>query len=77
VWPLHIRAHILTIFLELSYAKPETVVGSSELKSTAMFILPPFQAFNLSVLSISIAAIWGVSAKDKFFHLPANSGTTG
>jgi hypothetical protein len=34
-----------------------------------MFILPPFQAFDLAVLSISIAAIWGVSAKDKLFHI--------
>lgn len=47
VCPLHIRVHILsdmnlTIFLELSYAKPETVAGFSELKSTAMFIKRSF-----------------------------------
>jgi hypothetical protein len=41
-----------------------------------LFILPPFQVFTLPVLSIAIAAILGISEKDKLFHFIVNSGTT-
>ena len=47
---------------------------SSEPFMSAVFILLPIQVFVLPVLSISIAAIWGVSAKDKLFHFAVKVG---
>jgi hypothetical protein len=44
---------------------------------TAKFMLPPFQAFVLPVLSISIAVIWSVGAKDGSFHFGAVCGVSG
>jgi hypothetical protein len=36
--------------------------------------LLPFQVFDLSVLSISIAAIWGVDVIGSFFHIAVKVG---